>query len=199
MNKLLIMGLVAIATSTAAFAAAPSKDTTTYLGANFDLGAFQVPCFNIFSSNFATSQSTTAGNSAQINLFGEDTCGIGIFFSSGVQQTGITFNQGPAGNSFTSYGTIRVYTIGWGYELISYDVTVTATGERQQRNWGTNNVLDGNTRYVYTYDNIGKPATANLNLSGNLAGKPFNYSVSNVPTTIGSQKSSTTIVGLPAQ
>jgi hypothetical protein len=182
-----------------AVAASPDKTSFYGFGSGVDIPAQTIGCLSIISGNFFAGESSSGGGSpvptGQINLFGENTCTFGLFFSSGVSNA-VSLVMGSARRSFTASGTITVFTIGSGPEQVTFDFSVTATGDRENRSWGTNNVSDSGVRIVQNSDSFAKPAAAVLNVSGQIAGAPFSVRV-NAPSSIGSQKIDTTVIGLP--
>jgi hypothetical protein len=195
----LIVAVAALGCSISVSAEAPAKESFYGFGAGVDIPPFTSSCLSIEFASFhigeSAQDSKEVTRSAQVNVFGQNTCSGAFFFTSGTTYN-LVFVKGPAGESLTGSGTIPVFTIGFGNEQVTFDITVTSTGQRENRRWGTNNVLDAGIKVTQAYDETAKPALADLNLSGSITGVSLTANV-RTHSSIGSSKFSTTVIGLP--
>ena len=158
--KYLIVAVAALSCSISLSAGTPSKESFYGFGASVDIPPFISSCLSIQFANFSIGEgaqdSKEVTRSAQVNVFGQNTCSGAFFFSSGITDN-LVFVKGPAGELITGSGTIPVFTIGFGNEQVTFDITVTSTGQRENRQWGTQNVLDAAIKVTYTYDETALP------------------------------------------
>jgi hypothetical protein len=193
-SSTVIPALAALIYSVNVFAQAPIKNSFVGFGAGVDIPPFVSGCLSIMLANFHIGEDgnkEVQAPSAQINLFGENTCTGGFFQVFGISQN-IAFIEGPAGNSIVGSGTIQLSP---NSGAVNFDIRVAAIGQRAVHTWGTNNYLDATIRIIQTYDTTAKPARAALSIAGSVDGAGFNASFNDMASSIGSQRFETTIIG----
>jgi hypothetical protein len=198
----LMLALAALTYSCNVMAETPQKWTFKAYGSFVEIPPFSTECLSVHFAGFGIGEnldSSSPGTKMVVfNFFGDNLCTGEPFSTFGIQRLDVALEWGPAKDSLVGSGTIIMVTVpNPREERIDFTITVTASDVRANRTWGTVNVSDANYRNVRSFDNLVKPAVADLEIrSSSLVSMPFDVRYS-LPTSIGSQNETSTTLALP--